>query len=140
MAKTKKTDTKLPNVEEQAPVKLKAIRALRREVKRCELAYGGAKEELKFRKEELDAAVQALCKEIDGSAQGELFVAHVDTNTGELEGDDDASGAGEEGETTITLSAGGRSVTTNAAGLQRAARNAGRMSKAVSNARSAPKD
>jgi hypothetical protein len=138
MTKKKTNAGTEPDLEDQAPEKLKRIRALRRDVKRCELAYGMAKEDAKFRREELDGAVQKLCQEIDGSAQGELYVAHLDAETGELE-DGDTHGDKHD-DIEVTLEAGGRSATTSLGGLKRAAKNAGRVANAVANARGASED
>jgi len=109
-----------PDDGAQAKSKLSEIRALRAEVKRCELRWGATKDELKERRDQLDSAVKALCDYIDESPQGALPFP-----SGETEHDD----------VKVTLSAGGESVTTDLAGLKRAARRAGRTASAVQRAR-----
>lgn len=77
-------DTAVQNAD-----KMQKIRAQRRVVKKCEIEVGNATESRKLAKEELEAARAELYRLIDDSPQGELFVAHVSRETGELETEDD---------------------------------------------------
>lgn len=109
----------LPKPDEQATDKLKSIRSARRLVKKKEIALGLAHEAHKEAKEELSAAVTDLCRIIDESGQGEMFVgtevSHLDRATGELENEDSAHD-----DMKVTLSAGGKSATTTLGGMKRA--------------------